>query len=81
MASIEASPCPSCNAAPGTLRLAEQLVADPIGSFALAGVMMKFNARSRPVLTCSNCPLHLVGDYDQDGRHATFPPLPAAAPA
>lgn len=73
MATIEQSPCPACGAPAGALQLDEQLVADPIGSHSLAGVMLKVNARFRPVLTCTSCPLSLVGEYDGQ-RHVTFPP-------
>ncbi len=74
MASVEASTCPSCGAPPGALRLEFKLVVAAVGDFSLAGVMTKFPARERPVLTCSACPLHLVGEFD--GRHVTFTPAP-----
>lgn len=72
MPTIDTSSCPRCAAAPGTLRLATILQARPVGDFSLAGVMMKFPARERVRLTCTACPLDLVGDYDEDGRHVTF---------
>lgn len=74
MAPIEESQCPACGGPPGSLRLGEKLVADPIGLHPQAGVMMKVTARSRPVLTCSACNLSLVGEYDAAGRHVTFSP-------
>lgn len=70
---IEAVPCPVCDAPPGSLRLGETLQAKPIGRFSLAGVQTKVSARPAPVLTCDQCDLRLVGEYDGDGRHVTFP--------
>ena len=76
MASIEASACPKC-CTPDSLQLTDQLIAQPIGSFSLAGAQLKFSAQSRPVLTCTACELRLVGTYDPDGRHVMFTFNPA----
>lgn len=70
-------PCPVCDAAPGCLRITFRLVCAPLGSYSLAGATAKASARLRPVLTCTCCPLEVVGDLDDDGRHVTFP-RPAA---
>ncbi len=81
MATAEASPCPAC-AATGTLSIDQVFDAAPVGDFSLAGVMMKFTGRFRPVLKCSACGLDHRGEFEPDGRHAVFAPLPAApAPA
>jgi hypothetical protein len=74
MATATESPCPRCAAA-GTLDIVFRLVAKPVGSFSLAGVMMKFSAQQLPVLTCSGCGLNHVGRWDPDGRHALFDPV------
>lgn len=65
----ELCPNPGCRAV-GTLTLKVQLVADPIGKSALAGVQLKTTAAYRPVLTCSSCELLLIGEI-RDG-HAEF---------
>jgi len=72
MPTVEESPCPVCSATE-TLSLAMELVAKPLGSFSLSGQQMKVSATSRPVLSCSECGLRLVGRLDADGRHVTFP--------
>lgn len=72
MPTVDESPCPSCGAT-GTLALDEVLSANPIGSFSLAGAQMKVTAKAKPRLTWSVCGLSLLGEYDTDGRHATFP--------
>jgi hypothetical protein len=77
MGTIDLSACPSCAAPPGSLRLSDQFVAAPIGSFSLAGVGTKVTATRRPVLSCGACGLEVTGVYDPDGRHVTFTP-PAA---
>jgi hypothetical protein len=78
MPTIEESSCPACQAPPGSLRLDVKLVAAPVGTYSLAGVLPKVTARDRPVLTCTACPLDLVGETD--GRHVTFnKPPPATA--
>lgn len=73
MATVDASACPACKAPPGSLRLTGGLQARPLGSFSLAGAQMKVSARSVPVLTCTACPMRLVGEFDRDGCHVTFP--------
>lgn len=78
MTSLNETVCPACGAGPGTLSIISRLVANPLGSHSLAGAQLKVSARRRPVLTCSRCPLRHVGEYDPDGRHATFP-TPRAA--
>jgi hypothetical protein len=75
MPTPEKSPCPRCDAEPGTLSVSFELVGNPLGSFSLPGMQMKVTARTRPVLRCSACPLEVVGELDADGRHVTFPPL------
>lgn len=70
-------PCPACAAPPGCLHITFRLVCAPLGTFSLAGNAAKASARLRPVLTCDRCPLYVVGDLDDDGRHVTFP-RPAA---
>lgn len=65
------APCPRCNAEPGCLSIADQLQAQPLGSFSVAGAQLKVSARSVPVLRCSACGLELVGEYTGDG-HAVF---------
>jgi hypothetical protein len=75
VATATESPCPRCGAI-GTLDIVVRLVVAPIGEFSLSGVMMKFPARQLPVLTCSGCGLDHVGQWDPDGRHALFTPIP-----
>ena len=65
------SPCPVCSAR-NTLKITMRLVANPVGSFSIAGAQTKFTARELPVLDCRACGLHLVGDI-ADG-HAVFQP-------
>lgn len=65
------SPCPWCEAAPGTLGVEFKLVADPIGVHAQNGGRLKVNARERPVLSCSSCHVWVPGDWD-DTRHVVF---------
>lgn len=77
MALAEQSPCPSCTAT-GTLSVDQVFDAAPIGDYSLAGVMMKTTGRFRPVLRCSACGLDHLGEYDTDGRHVLFPPIPVA---
>jgi hypothetical protein len=72
MATIQDSPCPGCGAR-GTLHISDQYAAQPVTTSSLAGVQVKITAQRRPVLTCSACPLMLVGSYDHDGRHVSFP--------
>lgn len=74
MPTPDKSPCPRC-AETGTLSVASELVANPLGSFSVPGMQMKVTARDRPVLRCSACGLAHVGDWDPDGRHVVFPPL------
>lgn len=64
--------CPKCTY-PGGLSLHLELVATPIGTFSLAGAVMKFSANEVPVLSCSlsDCHLVLVGRIE-DG-YAVFP--------
>lgn len=82
MASPEASRCPACGAAPGTLRITRTLVANPTGTYSVAGAQTKVTARERPVLTCTACPLNVTGEYephpsgDPDRAHAVFTPPP-----
>ncbi len=77
MATVEESPCPSCGST-GTLSLDQVFEAKPVGSYSLAGVMVKAVARHRPVLRCSACGLDHRGEYDTDGRHVSFPPVEPA---
>lgn len=72
MTTVQESPCPVCGTA-DTLKLDVRLVANAIGSFSIAGAMPKVTARERPVLTCSACGLDVLGQFDPDGRHVTFP--------
>jgi hypothetical protein len=72
LATVEESPCPVCGAH-GTLRLSQTLQAKPLGTFSLAGAQMKVSAQLRPVLSCTACDLKMVGVYDDDGRHVSFP--------
>lgn len=74
-ARLETTQCPGCGL-PGTLRIENVMHANPIGSWSLAGVMLKLAARDRPNLMCTQCPYRLVGDYY--GRHAVFQPQPKA---
>lgn len=69
MVVAEDADCPRCGTY-GALRIDHALFADPLGSHSLAGSTMKTNARMRPVLTCRQCPLRLIGEYQ--GRHAVF---------
>lgn len=69
----DAHPCPACAAPPGCLRVTFRLVCAPLGSYSLAGATAKASARLRPVLTCDRCPLEVVGELDDDGRHVVFP--------
>jgi hypothetical protein len=73
MATIDQSSCPKCGAGPGTLTLSKGMQALPIGTWSLAGVQLKTSAIEVPVVDCSACGLHVVGSYDPDGRHVTFP--------
>jgi hypothetical protein len=45
------------------------IVAEPLGSFSLAGVQMKVSARSEPEmqLTCEACGWHVLGYVRYDG--------------
>lgn len=65
---LDTTPCPDCGAT-GTLTIDVKLVANPIGSFSLAGAQLKVS----PVLSCTatGCGFEQVGDFD--GRHAVFP--------
>lgn len=80
MPTVNDSPCPRC-AARGTLSLSETLEARPPGTYSLAGAGTKVSARARPVLDCAACGLHVVGDYDPDGRHVSFDPPPSPTPS
>jgi hypothetical protein len=71
--SIESSPCPACGAPPGCLRVEDVLVAQPLGTFSLAGNQMKVSARTCPKLTCTQCRLELIGRYE----HPPKPPTEA----
>lgn len=72
MPTVDQSSCPRCGT-PGALALGEALVAEPLGSFSVPGAQIKITARGRPILTCSACGLHRVGEYDSDRQHVTFP--------
>lgn len=69
--------CPECG--DRTLSLAVELVAKPLGTYALGGSQMKVAARELPVLRCRACGLHMVGEWD--GRHAVFSRNDLARPA
>jgi hypothetical protein len=75
MPTAESSPCPVCHAT-GTLSVGQRIVVRPLGSFSLAGAQLKAPGRVYPVLTCTECGLEVVGRYDPDGRHVTFPAPP-----
>jgi hypothetical protein len=75
MPSVEESPCPQCGEC-GTTSLTSKLYADPIGEHAQAGHQLKVNAGYRPVITCTACGLMHPGEYDPDGVHVSFRPLP-----
>lgn len=72
MATVDSASCPQCHAQAGTLAITEELVANPVGSFSIAGAQMKVTATARPVLECSACDLRIVGEYDSNGHHASF---------
>lgn len=76
MSTIDNAPCPACSTPPGSLSLTETLEARPLGTWSLAGAQLKTSARSAPVLNCSVCGLRVVGEYDPDGHHVTFPNTP-----
>jgi hypothetical protein len=74
MAKLETTACPGC-ATVGSLSIEKVLHAAPVGSYSLAGVMVKFPARVRPQLVCGKCPYRLVGEFD--GHHVVFDPAQA----
>lgn len=79
--SINRTPCPGCGMI-NNLYISVEFVAQPIGSFSLAGMQMKVSGRERPVLKCRNCDFNLPGEYDGD-NHAVFSPggKPSDTPA
>jgi hypothetical protein len=52
--------CPACGGV-ATLFTVERFVAQPVGSFSLAGAQMKVSAHKVVLLWCDRCPLELVG--------------------
>lgn len=81
MPTARQSPCPVCHVI-GRLDITMQLVANPIGTYSIAGAQTKVTAQQRPVLDCTACGLHVVGTIEDD--HAVFPspePRPASDPA
>lgn len=74
MTDVEHTACPRCGAAPGALTLTRSMVAKPLGTYSLSGNQMKVSARDgSPVLDCSFCDLHVVGEFEPDGKHVVFP--------
>lgn len=65
--------CPKCGEF-GTLQITTKVAASSIGTFSLSGNQMKFSAREVPLLYCDSewCDFKLLGEWDADGRHATF---------
>lgn len=71
MTTAQESNCPACDQH-GSLVIETHIVANPLGTFSIAGAQMKVTARERLVLRCSACGLEITGECDEDGRHATF---------
>lgn len=74
MSTIDHSPCPRCGAVE-SLALTKALIASRPGTYSLSGTTFKVSAVERPVLSCSACDLRVVGEFDADGHHVTFPPV------
>lgn len=68
---IDETPCPNCEAV-ATLFIQTKMVANPIGSFSIAGAGLKVTAQERPVLTCTACEWEKIGRFDSDGGHVIF---------
>lgn len=64
-------PCPKCGAPPGALTLGQQIALDTISPFALLGVGTPLDFKILLTLSCSRCPLLLVGELDEH-NHVDF---------
>lgn len=67
---ITRTPCPQCKIV-GGLNIEIKFVAEPFGSWSLAGAQTKTTGQTLPVLQCDNCDFDLVGRFDGE-RHAVF---------
>lgn len=56
-------PCPACGES-GGLTIGRGLQARPLGSWSLAGAMLKTSAREVAVLACGGCGMRLTGWID-----------------
>lgn len=64
--SILTAKCPGCGMR-GSLKMAIEIMAKPIGTYSLAGQQMKVSAVEAPVLRCALCEMHIVGRLGGDG--------------
>lgn len=79
MATVEDSLCPVCRCF-GTLRIERGFRTASVGTYSLAGAQLKVAAVEAPRLCCSECGLDVLGEYESDGRHVSFPSIKPESP-
>ena len=70
--------CPNCGVStrqePGAMKVETVFVAQPLGTFSLAGGQLKASARARSQLSCTRCGWSTLGRIEGEDFIADRPP-------